>query len=65
MEESVGSRGGGGGGLDAQIEQLMECRPLSEPEVKTLCEKAKEILMEESNVQVRWSSPAIMPCPAV
>uniref|UniRef100_A0A0E0QZ01 Serine/threonine-protein phosphatase n=3 Tax=Oryza TaxID=4527 RepID=A0A0E0QZ01_ORYRU len=51
MEESVGSRGGGGGGLDAQIEQLMECRPLSEPEVKTLCEKAKEILMEESNVQ--------------
>lgn len=33
MEESVGSRGGGGGGLDAQIEQLMECRPLSEPEV--------------------------------
>jgi len=54
MEGSAGSRGGGGcGGLDAQIEQLMECRPLPETEVKTLCEKAKEILMEESNVQVR------------
>lgn len=52
MEDLAGSRGGGGcGGLDAQIEQLMECRPLPETEVKTLCEKAKEILMEESNVQ--------------
>ncbi|GJN20557.1 hypothetical protein PR202_gb07949 [Eleusine coracana subsp. coracana] len=35
MEESAGSRGGGGcGSLDAQIEQLMECRPLPEPEVR-------------------------------
>ncbi|CAD6202267.1 unnamed protein product [Miscanthus lutarioriparius] len=42
---------GGCGGLDAQIEQLMQCRPLAEQEVKALCEKAKEILMEESNVQ--------------
>ncbi|PVH33193.1 hypothetical protein PAHAL_9G591400 [Panicum hallii] len=42
---------GGCGGLDAQIEQLMQCRPLAEQEVKSLCEKAKEILMEESNVQ--------------
>ncbi|AQL09418.1 Serine/threonine-protein phosphatase [Zea mays] len=42
---------GGSGGLDAQIEQLMQCRPLAEQEVKALCEKAKEILMEESNVQ--------------
>jgi hypothetical protein len=34
MEESAGSRGAGGcGGLDAQIEQLMEFRPLPEPEV--------------------------------
>jgi serine/threonine-protein phosphatase 2A catalytic subunit len=29
----------------------MQCRPLPEQEVKALCEKAKEILMEESNVQ--------------
>lgn len=35
MEDSAGSRGGGGcGGLDAQIEQLMECRPLPETEVR-------------------------------
>jgi hypothetical protein len=35
MEESAGLRGAGGyGGLDAQIEQLMECHPLPEPEVR-------------------------------
>ena len=35
MEDSAGLRGGGGcGGLDAQIEQLMECRPLPETEVR-------------------------------
>ncbi|THG12199.1 hypothetical protein TEA_010896 [Camellia sinensis var. sinensis] len=39
------------GNLDEQISQLMQCKPLSEPEVRMLCEKAKEILMEESNVQ--------------
>ncbi|KAM3276288.1 hypothetical protein ACQJBY_044588 [Aegilops geniculata] len=39
------------GGLDEQIEQLLQCKPLVEPELKALCEKAKEILMEESNVQ--------------
>jgi hypothetical protein len=40
------------GGIDDQIERLMQCKPLPEPEVRALCEKAKEILMEESNVQV-------------
>ncbi|KAL5720314.1 protein-serine/threonine phosphatase [Ranunculus cassubicifolius] len=39
------------GHLDEQISQLMQCKPLSEQEVRTLCDKAKEILMEESNVQ--------------
>ncbi|GER39411.1 serine/threonine-protein phosphatase PP2Acatalytic subunit [Striga asiatica] len=39
------------GNLDEQISQLMQCKPLSEPEVRGLCEKAKEILMDESNVQ--------------
>nr|GEY35363.1 hypothetical protein [Tanacetum cinerariifolium] len=39
------------GNLDEQISQLIQCKPLNESEVKTLCEKAKEILMEESNVQ--------------
>jgi len=37
--------------LDRQIQQLMECKPLPESEVKALCEKAKEVLSEESNVQ--------------
>ncbi|RZC77720.1 hypothetical protein C5167_001921 [Papaver somniferum] len=39
------------GNLDEEIAQLMQCKPLSEQEVRGLCEKAKEILMEESNVQ--------------
>ncbi|KAF0912025.1 hypothetical protein E2562_012941 [Oryza meyeriana var. granulata] len=39
------------GGLDNQIERLMQCKPLPEPEVRALCENAKEILMEESNIQ--------------
>ena len=37
--------------LDAQIAQLLACQPLPEAAVKSLCEKAKEILSEESNVQ--------------
>uniref|UniRef100_A0A2P2MMI5 protein-serine/threonine phosphatase n=1 Tax=Rhizophora mucronata TaxID=61149 RepID=A0A2P2MMI5_RHIMU len=37
--------------LDEQISQLMQCKPLSEPQVRALCEKAKEILIQESNVQ--------------
>jgi len=36
--------------LDAQIEALMACKTLPEADVKALCEKAKEILAEESNV---------------
>lgn len=37
--------------LDKQIEQLMKCQPLPEEAVKVLCEKAKEILVQEINVQ--------------
>jgi serine/threonine-protein phosphatase 2A catalytic subunit len=37
--------------LDAQIEQLINCQTLSEADVKELCEKAKEILSQESNTQ--------------
>eukprot|EP00877_Chromochloris_zofingiensis_P013052 jgi/Chrzof1/7/Cz01g00080.t1 len=37
--------------LDAQIEQLMKCQPLQEEAVKALCDKAKEILIQETNVQ--------------
>ena len=36
--------------LDNQIEQLKRCEFIKESEVKELCEKAKEILFEESNV---------------
>ncbi|KAD5960504.1 hypothetical protein E3N88_11976 [Mikania micrantha] len=39
------------GNIDEYISQLMQCKPLSEQEVRVLCEKAKEILMVESNVQ--------------
>lgn len=50
------------GDLDGQIERLMDCKYLTEQEVKDLCEKvglsprpvtlkAREILMQESNVQ--------------
>lgn len=35
-----------------QIEQLIRCEPISEEQVKTLCIKAREILIEEANVQV-------------
>ena len=37
--------------LDRQLEQLRRCELLNESEVKTLCTKAREILVEESNVQ--------------
>lgn len=38
--------------LQSQIEQLIQCTPISEEQVKRLCIKAREILVEESNVQV-------------
>jgi serine/threonine-protein phosphatase 2A catalytic subunit len=37
--------------LDAWIEKLMQCQTLTEAEVKSLCDRAREILTEESNVQ--------------
>ena len=36
---------------DRTVERLLECKPLPEHEVRTLCSKAKEILVNESNVQ--------------
>ncbi|KAH7090068.1 serine/threonine specific protein phosphatase [Auriculariales sp. MPI-PUGE-AT-0066] len=38
------------GDIDRQIEQLKRCEPISEAEVKQLCLKAREILLEEANV---------------
>jgi len=50
-----GGYGGGGLGstsdLDRQIAQLKRCETLKESEVKALCAKAREILVDESNVQ--------------
>ncbi|KAF7357596.1 Serine/threonine-protein phosphatase [Mycena sanguinolenta] len=40
-----------GSDLDEQIEQLKRCEPISEEQVKRLCLKAREILIEEANVQ--------------
>lgn len=37
--------------LDEQIERLKKCEYLKESEVKNLCDKAREILIDESNVQ--------------
>jgi len=40
--------------VDKQIAILLECKPLPESEVRALSDKAKEILINESNVsQVR------------
>jgi serine/threonine-protein phosphatase 4 catalytic subunit len=37
--------------LDRQIERLRKCEYLRESEVKNLCAKAREILIEEGNVR--------------
>ena len=37
--------------IDKYLEQLRKCIQLSESQVKDLCDKAREILIEESNVQ--------------
>ena len=37
--------------LDRQIDKLRNCEIISENEVKQLCNKAREIFIEESNVQ--------------
>lgn len=37
--------------LDSQIERLSKCELIKESEVKALCAKAKEILVQEENVQ--------------
>lgn len=36
----------------SQIAQLQRCEPITEEQVKQLCLKAREILIEEGNVQV-------------
>ena len=48
--------------LDEQIERLRKCEYLKEQEVKALCDRAREILSEESNVQ-RVDSPVTVRFP--
>ena len=36
---------------DRWISQLMQCEHLSEPDMKTLCNRVRTLLMEESNIQ--------------
>ena len=38
--------------IDEMIQHVLECKPLSEPQVAKLCAKGKEILGKESNVHV-------------
>ena len=53
MYNSTNSPIGGWGNscLDEQIERLKRCEYLREGEVKALCLRAREILVDESNVQ--------------
>ena len=44
------------GDVDKMIERLRGCKPLLEADVKRLCMRATEILVEEGNVQ-QVSSP--------
>ena len=37
--------------LDRAIDQLLQCKPLSEAEVKDLCAKAQNVFVNENNVQ--------------
>uniref|UniRef100_A0A183CI90 Serine/threonine-protein phosphatase n=1 Tax=Globodera pallida TaxID=36090 RepID=A0A183CI90_GLOPA len=63
MDEAVASAAGGGAritDLDRQIETLMRCECLTEQEVKVLSAKAREILLQEGNVQ-RIDAPVTVP----
>ena len=40
----------GGSDLDKAIQQLRACRPIPENQVRELCYKARELLIEEGNV---------------
>ena len=51
MTASSLSTASGNSCLDEQIERLKRCEYLREGEVKALCLRAREILVDESNVQ--------------
>lgn len=37
--------------IEKWLEHIKKCKFLEEPDLKMLCEKVKELLLEESNVQ--------------
>ena len=37
--------------IDRLLAEIMECKPLAERDLRMLCEKMKDICMEENNVQ--------------
>jgi len=41
--------------IDRQIEQLKKCEFIKESEVRDLCNYAKDILIEESNIQTIYT----------
>lgn len=49
--------------LDRAIEQLKRCEYLKESEVKALCNKAREILVDEGNVQRVDAPVTVSPSP--
>ena len=51
VDESVARSPVPVGDLDRFIATVSECQPLKEPEIRLLCEKAREIFYNESNVQ--------------
>lgn len=48
-----------GGDIDKWVEQVKECKYLEEKDLKELCERVKELLLEESNVQPVSSPVAV------
>lgn len=48
---TASSAGPSNGDLEQWIQSLLACQPLREEQVKSLCDKAKEILSQEANVQ--------------
>ena len=49
--KEVGAMACTNGDVDKMIERLRGCKPLLEADVKRLCMRATEILVEEGNVQ--------------
>lgn len=51
LSNGLGSSEAGHGNLDTWLEQLRQCKPLTEKEVQQLCNMAKNVLQFEQNVQ--------------